>query len=128
MWWLSGIFHDVALLARPAGGVDDVFVHAGYVDGAGSLRVEVPGEARVLVPELGIDVAAGEEVRVEDVAPWSAESPRLYDVAVVTGGERVDLRVGFRTIRIADGLLTVHGNRVLLRGVNRHEFHPHRGR
>jgi beta-galactosidase len=128
MWWMSGIFRDVSLLARPAGGVDDVFVHAGYDGGAGTLRVEAPAGARVLVPELGIDIAASEEVRVGGVQPWSAEVPRLYDVAVVTPGERVDLRVGFRTVRIADGLLTVNGNRVLLRGVNRHEFHPDRGR
>ncbi|TQM35894.1 glycoside hydrolase family 2 TIM barrel-domain containing protein [Pseudonocardia cypriaca] len=128
MWWMSGIFREVSLLARPASGVEDVFVHAGYDDGAGMLRVEAPANARVLVPELGIDVAAGEEVRVEGVQPWSAEVPRLYDVAVVTPAERVELRVGFRTVRISGGLLTVNGNRVLLRGVNRHEFHPDRGR
>ncbi|GAA5123594.1 glycoside hydrolase family 2 TIM barrel-domain containing protein [Pseudonocardia adelaidensis] len=128
MWWMSGIFRDVALLARPAGGVADVFVHAGYEDGVGSLRVDVPGGARVLVPELGIDAAAGDDVRVDGVQPWSAEVPRLYDLRVVTPGERVDLRVGFRTVRISDGLLTVNGERVLLRGVNRHEFHPDRGR
>ncbi len=128
MWWMSGIFRDVSLLVRPAGGVDDVFVHAGYDDGAGTLRVDAAGDARVLLPELGIDVAAGEEVRVEGVQPWSAEVPRLYDLQVVTATERVDLRVGFRTVRVSDGLLTVNGNRVLLRGVNRHEFHPDRGR
>jgi beta-galactosidase len=130
MWWMSGIFRDVALLSRPAGGVDDVFVHAGYDEGVGTLRVDVDGavRARVLLPELGVDVAPGEEVRLDAVQPWSAEVPRLYDVQVVTDTERVDLRVGFRTVRIADGLLTVNGNRLLLRGVNRHEFHPDRGR
>ncbi|MHA6623870.1 glycoside hydrolase family 2 TIM barrel-domain containing protein [Pseudonocardia sichuanensis] len=130
MWWMSGIFRDVALLSRPDGGVDDVYVHAGYDGGAGRFRVDVDGapQARVLLPELGVDVAPGEEVRLEAVQPWSAEVPRLYDVQVVTDTERVDLRVGFRTVRIADGLLTVNGNRVLLRGVNRHEFHPDRGR
>jgi len=25
MWWLSGVFRSVTLLARPAGGIDDVF-------------------------------------------------------------------------------------------------------
>ena len=30
MWWLSGIFREVTLLARPAGAIDDVFVHADY--------------------------------------------------------------------------------------------------
>ena len=50
MWWLSGIFRDVTLLARPAGAIDDVFVHADYdhVTGAGRLRVDVAGrDARV---------------------------------------------------------------------------------
>ena len=38
------------------------------------------------------------------------------------------LRIGFRTVAIEDGELRVNGRRVLLRGVNRHEFHPDRGR
>jgi beta-galactosidase len=130
MWWMSGIFRDVALLSRPAQGIDDVFVHADYDDGAGTLRVDVDGDpqARILLPELGLDIAAGEQVHIPAVQPWSAEVPRLYDLQVVSAGERVELRVGFRTVRIEDGLLTVNGRRVLLRGVNRHEFHPDRGR
>ena len=46
--------------------------------------------ARVLVPELGIDVAAGETVAVERVEPWSAEVPRLYDATVVRRGRARD--------------------------------------
>ena len=62
MWWMSGIFRGVTLLARPAGALDDVFVHAGYdhATGTGTLRVDTDAPARVTVPELGIDVAAGE--------------------------------------------------------------------
>ena len=43
MWWLSGIFRDVWLLARPAGGIEDLFVSADYdhVTGGGTLRVSV---------------------------------------------------------------------------------------
>ena len=130
MWWLSGIFRGVTLLARPAGAIDDVFVHAGYdhETGAGTLRVDTDVPARITVPELGIDVAAGEQVRVDAVEPWSAEVPRLYDAAVAAGGERVALRIGFRTVVVEDGLLKVNGRRVLLRGVNRHEFDPDHGR
>ena len=36
MWWLSGIFRSVTLLARPADALDDVFVHAGYDHTTGS--------------------------------------------------------------------------------------------
>ena len=56
MWWLSGIFREVRLLARPAGAIDDWFVHAGYdhETGAGTLRVEAGVPARLTVPELGV--------------------------------------------------------------------------
>jgi beta-galactosidase len=130
MWWLSGIFREVRLLARPAGAIEDFFIHADYdhETGAGTLRVDADVPARLRVPELGVDVAAGETVRLAAVEPWSAESPRLYDGRLASTGERIPLRIGFRTVAIRDGLLTVNGRRVLFRGVNRHEFHPDRGR
>ena len=130
MWWLSGIFRSVTLLARPRGALDDVFVHAGYdhTTGTGTLRVDTDAPARVTVPALGIDVAAGESVEVPAVEPWSAELPRLYDAEVASAGERVRLRIGFRSVAVEDGLLKVNGRRVLFRGVNRHEFDPDDGR
>lgn len=84
-------------------------------------------EARVTVPELGLDLRAGETVRVA-VEPWTAETPRLYDATLTAGAERVPLRIGFRRVRVEDGLLKVNGRRILLRGVNRHEWHPETGR
>jgi beta-galactosidase len=45
-----------------------------------------------------------------------------------SAGGDVRLRIGFRTVAIVDGVLQVNGNRVLFNGVNRHEFHPDRGR
>jgi beta-galactosidase len=130
MWWLSGIFREVRVLARPAGAIEDWFVHAGYDagTGAGTLRVDTDVPARLTVPGLGVDAAAGETVHLEAVEPWSAESPRLYDGELASAAERVGLRIGFRTVEVRDGLLTVNGRRVLLRGVNRHEFHPDLGR
>ncbi|GCE77641.1 glycoside hydrolase family 2 TIM barrel-domain containing protein [Cellulomonas biazotea] len=131
-WWLSGIFRSVHLEHRPGGGVEHVTLHADYDHhtGDGVLRVEVEGAAgaRVRVPELDVDAAAGETVRVPGVAPWSAESPRLYDVVVSTGAESVTLRAGFRTVAVVDGVFTVNGAPVKLYGVNRHEFEPTRGR
>jgi beta-galactosidase len=133
LWWMSGIFRDVALLARPADAVVDYFVHADFdhATGTGSLTVDATTSsglpARVTVSELGIDAAAGETVTVE-VEPWSAEVPRLYSGELRSGGEAIPLRIGFRRVQIADGILTVNGERVLFRGVNRHEFDPDHGR
>ncbi|MFJ2910621.1 glycoside hydrolase family 2 TIM barrel-domain containing protein [Streptomyces sp. NPDC087228] len=129
-WWLPGIFRDVTLLERPPGAPRDFFVHAGYDhrDGSGTLRVECDGaEGRVVLPELGVDAATGGTVTVA-VEPWTAETPRLYDGELWTAGERIPLRVGFRTVAVEDGVIRVNGRRVLFRGVNRHEFHPETGR
>ncbi|QKW48842.1 glycoside hydrolase family 2 TIM barrel-domain containing protein [Streptomyces buecherae] len=128
-WWLPGIFREVTLVHRPAGAVADYFVHAGYDhrDGRGTLRVDSEPAGRVTVPELGLDLATGESASLP-VEPWTAEAPRLYAGELVTEGERVPLRIGFRTVAVEDGLLRVNGQRVLFRGVNRHEFHPETGR
>ncbi|MFG1816938.1 glycoside hydrolase family 2 TIM barrel-domain containing protein [Kribbella sp. NPDC049174] len=131
MWWLPGIFRDVTLLARPADGLADVFVHADYdhLTGAGTLLVEAAAAGAVVrVPSLGVSAAVGETVTIPAVEPWSAEVPRLYDAVVETPGETVSLRIGFRTVAIVDGVLTVNGRRVLFHGVNRHEHDPVLGR
>ncbi|WP_338895424.1 glycoside hydrolase family 2 TIM barrel-domain containing protein [Streptomyces sp. TG1A-60] len=128
-WWLPGIFRDVTLLHRPAGSALDFFVHASYdhVGGLGTLRVDSGVDGRVSVPALDIDVATSEPVTVP-VEPWTAETPRLYDGELVTEGERVPLRIGFRTVVLQDGLLKVNGRAILFKGVNRHEWHPEKGR
>ena len=64
---------------------------------------------------------------------WSAEEPNLYSLAVVlkddTGSvlEAKSIRFGFRTSEIRDGQFLVNGKRVLLCGVNRHDFDPDSG-
>ncbi|WP_158853806.1 glycoside hydrolase family 2 TIM barrel-domain containing protein [Saccharothrix deserti] len=133
-WRMSGIFRDVTLLARPAGGIRDVFVHADYdaATGGGRLRIDVEADApvEITIPRLGVtDVPVDRVFAFDAVRPWSAEAPFLYDAVLATGSERVRVRLGFRTVAINEsGVLTVNGRRVVLRGVNRHEFDPERGR
>lgn len=73
------------------------------------------------------------EIPVAKPAKWTAETPYLYlvEIALTTkSGEthKVSQRVGFREVKIADGLLKVNGVPIRLRGVNRHEHHPLFGR
>ena len=90
--------------------------------------------ARLVVPELGIDAATGSEIAVGPVrAVVGGGAPSLRrrgDGDGPDGGhvETVRLRIGFRTVAIVDGVFTVNGRPVKLRGVNRHEFSPDRGR
>jgi beta-galactosidase len=140
MWWLSGIFRTVRIVTR---GLADFFVHADFDPGSGrgtlAVQTTVPttgltigltiGPARLSVPELGLAGAdpAGPHV-IEGVEPWSDERPRLYAGEIVAGEERIAVRIGFRRVAVVDGVLTVNGVPILLRGVNRHEWDPRTGR
>jgi beta-galactosidase len=127
-WWLSGIFRGVSLLARPGGAIGDHFVRADFSDGIGTLSIETDVPALLSVPSLDLhDVDAAGPHRMS-VEPWTAETPRLYDATLSAGGATVRLRIGFRTVSIAAGQLLVNGAPIRLRGVNRHEWNPLRGR
>jgi beta-galactosidase len=130
MWWLSGIFREVVVSVRTPNSVGDYFVHADYdpATGGGVLRVDADVPARLTIEELGVDCAAGEEVLLDAVEPWSAESPRLYRGSLASQDELIELSIGFRRVAIVNDILTVNGRRVQFHGVNRHEFDPDRGR
>ncbi|MFM8267188.1 MAG: glycoside hydrolase family 2 TIM barrel-domain containing protein [Ilumatobacteraceae bacterium] len=73
------------------------------------------------------------EVRLADVAPWSAETPNRYHVEITLhapGGTIIDRThqlIGFRRVEIRDRQLLVNGRPVWIFGVNRHDHHPDRG-
>ena len=67
------------------------------------------------------------------VKTWTAETPDLYqlDIALLDQNNQVleatKLEVGFRDIRIEEGLVKVNGKDLLIKGTNRHEHHPETG-
>ncbi|GHG85932.1 glycoside hydrolase family 2 TIM barrel-domain containing protein [Streptomyces lanatus] len=71
---------------------------------------------------------------VAEVRTWNAETPELYDLTVRlhradgTVADTSRHRVGFRDVEIVGRDLLVNGERVFIRGVNRHDFHPLTGR
>lgn len=130
-WWLPGIFRDVTIINRPTEGIEDYFVHATFDHrtGNGTLVVECISVSlvRVVIPDLEVDIAAGETITLR-VDPWTAETPILYRGQLVTSVETVQLTIGFRTVKITDGLITVNGEPLLFKGINRHEIDTTRGR
>jgi len=156
MWWLSGIFRDVYLLARPKTHVADFFVKtvlgAQYRDAVleveGSLT-SFSDEKNAFV-ELCLLDEVGQQVTCEttncvnsefktgfkvfDPHKWSAESPILYTLLITLksiNGETLEViaqRVGFRSIELKNGVFLVNGIAIKFKGVNRHEHHPDLGR
>jgi beta-galactosidase len=71
---------------------------------------------------------------VKNPHKWTAETPYLYRLVLTLKdpqGVAVDFescRVGFRQVEIKDGIILLNGKRLVIRGVDRHEHHPERGR
>lgn len=65
---------------------------------------------------------------------WSAESPALYTLVVTLADpdgrivEVTSCRIGFRRITLSDRALLINGERVLIKGFNRHEHDPDTGK
>lgn len=63
-------------------------------------------------------------------AKWSAEHPNVYRLLLTlvdSSGKTIEVttcNVGFREVEIRDGFLLVNGQRIYLKGVNRHEHDP----
>ncbi|MGO1977588.1 glycoside hydrolase family 2 TIM barrel-domain containing protein [Brachybacterium tyrofermentans] len=137
MWWASGIFRSVDLLLRPTGGIHDLVTVADFdpATRTGTLRATAYGAdgaelpATLEVPGLELASPTGADaLEVGEVRPWSAEDPYLYDVTVRTDSETVTLRLGFRRVEVDGEIFRVNGERIVFRGVNRHEADPVVGR
>lgn len=55
---------------------------------------------------------------------WSPDHPRLSTVRIVAGEDVWQKRIGFRTIETRGKKILLNGQPLILKGVNRHEFHP----
>jgi beta-glucuronidase len=61
---------------------------------------------------------------LDAVEPWSPERPRLYTVRLELEEDDLIERTGFREVRVVGDRVLLNGERLRVRGVNRHEDHP----
>lgn len=150
-WVFGGIYRPVYLDVRPASFIDRIATDAkadgsiltrvflGPSNAADTVAVRVTGTNGFAAGPFAAKVAPGAatvDVRgvAAGAAPWSAEAPNLYTLAVELrrGTEvlhRIEERIGFRTIEVVSGKeLRVNGRKVVLKGANRHCFWPDSGR
>lgn len=76
--------------------------------------------------------AAFSDLRLEQIALWGIYRPNLYTVRITweqDGICRDDLveRIGFRTIQAQGKDILLNGEKIILKGINRHEQHPEWG-
>jgi len=71
---------------------------------------------------------------VPDIRPWTTETPVLYKLVislVSPDGEVVDVEacsVGFKIVEIKNGIVYLNAQRIVIKGVNRHQHHFQTGR
>lgn len=84
----------------------------------------------VSIPELRkkIVLSSNREgiIRFETVAPrglqkWSPENPKLYTVNFSSPSDKLNDRIGFRTIAVRGTQLLLNGSPIYLRGISMHE-------
>lgn len=101
------------------------------------LRLKAPDGSVVLetkpdfTHENGFDFSG--TLELPKVQPWSHERPALYKAELCLKGsdgseEWTSYSTGFRRIGIVDGVIRLNGERLIINGVNRHEWSAERGR
>ncbi len=140
-WWnYGGITGDVQLVEVP-----DIFIQDYFVQLAKGSRDEITGWVQLNgattpqsitleIPEAGIHQQATSDAggRATFHFPaklqlWSPENPKLYDVMIAAGPDKLRDQIGFRSIEVQSGKILLNGKPIFLRGINLHDEVPLRG-
>lgn len=151
-----GIFRNVTLYAKPKLHVEDLWVRPelaeDLVSGCVSVKLRISAESMELagkvklvlqdqegrvirektveaVPEVSVDLG-----QIDDVVLWENKNPYLYHLTVMLEDkeaemvETVPCVVGFRRIELRGKVIYFNGRRLIINGVNRHEWSAGSGR
>lgn len=153
-WWtFGGIYRPVYLEAKPQNAINHVALDA-KADGSLNADIELSHEIEsgkivaTIEPLTGGASFASQTILLDkdgtkqqisakwnNVISWNPENPQLYTLTLkLTDKENKILhewssRIGFRTIefRPKDGIY-VNETKIVMKGINRHSFHPDGGR
>ena len=138
----GGLYREVWLDVRGADVIEDVFVITPSLGRAEiALTVSGSGARRrvTLLDDKGAvcAVAEGDDnkyyVNYSNARPWTLDAPKLYSIRaeLLDGSGAVTdektVRFGFRTAEFRRSGFYLNGERVFLRGLNRHQSYPYMG-
>ena len=152
-WNFGGIFRPVFIEALPVENIDRICIDAkadGQFNSELFLGSALEGDYTIEAQLQDLDGKSIGKPILEPLRPgsdkvqmsgkfsgiktWTAETPNLYKVKFIlkngsTVKHVVTERFAFRTIEVRQGDgLYINGERVLIKGVNRHSFRPETGR
>lgn len=148
-----GIFRDVVLIAKPDNYIEDldilpelneectkgvlkVAAKISEVSQEAMIKVKIRDREGIIQKEIVKPVSSSfelPEIEFESPVLWENKNPYLYKIELeVWIAKECSLFVtypfGFRRIEIKDKIILLNGKRLIINGVNRHEWNPYRGR
>lgn len=142
----GGIIRPVSLRVLPADGlfIDHVqtLVGKGYREGRFTVKVWLGGATGRVTLNTRIDEEPARDHReitvtegmatlelvTADRRIWSPKTPELHTVRVaLANGDTMTVRFGLRHVEARGGAIWLNGEKLQLRGYNRHEWHPSGG-
>lgn len=142
MWQFSGIYREVYLVAEPKNTIEDIYAAAtldeSLANGILNLKLKL-SEKKDTACKIFLDESiifedeVGGELDFTHIVPncrrWSAEIPQLYTLTLkLFEGEKCtlkkEIRIGFKRVEIKDNVFYINGQKVIIKGVNRHDFDP----
>ena len=153
MYRFSGIFRDVNLLAFPDAHIVDLDlkpeVNADFKSGILTVKATVSGTNATLElsvtdqdqqllatqTQTGTGKVSFKKIAFDNLKLWSPTSPTLYQLLIKVYDDQhqllevVPYQFGFRKVELReDKVIYVNNHRLILNGVNRHEWNAHSGR
>lgn len=154
MFRFSGIFRSVRLVAKPALHLEDLTIRptvdAGLTTGTLNLQLQLSAAQQLAgTAVITLQDAAGQPLwtteqavsntltantTIPHVHLWQHHDPYLYHLQICLHNAASDLvevipyPVGFRRLEMKDKVIMLNGQRLIINGVNRHEWDAHRGR
>ena len=149
-WRFSGIFRDVSLYAIEDIHINDLFVKTtlknNYKDVQVSVNLDVIAKKEgylntALYDQNNNIIYQAKQLPLTNfsfgltnVNLWSSENPYLYKLLLIVYDhddnlvEVIPQKIGFREFKMDQGIMKLNGQRIVFRGVNRHEFAADKGR
>lgn len=141
-WWnYGGITRDVTLVEEPPVFVQDYTIQLqtpapgkiidpknAIIEGVVQLNTASVQNVIVEIPELKIKTTvaisgseASFKIPVKNIQLWSPKTPKLYEVIIALGEEKIKDKIGFRTIKVEGKKILLNGKPIFMRGICIHE-------